>query len=167
MSNEDDVMQKQQKLAEIKEIMSQFQEKLNSTTKELNDSIAKNSELENQLHDANTNITELNNKIKELENILSQKEEEIHNLKVIIGEKDKMLDQKATQEEQVKRELQVSKIQEIEVEYEGEERKTCANCGAVGQDIKVIENRDKILDYMDHKPIYARKNICKKCGHEF
>ena len=35
MSNEDDVREKQQKLAEIKEIMSQFQEKLDSNSKEL------------------------------------------------------------------------------------------------------------------------------------
>lgn len=199
MSNGDDLKEKQQKLDEIKEIMSQFQEKLNSTTRELNktkeklasttteleeakeppnakleklkteinDSITKNSELEKELHDAKANITELNKKIKDLEDSLFRKEVEIKKLKEIIGEKDKTHSQKVTQKEQIKKEIHMPKPQEIKVEYKSEERKTCPNCGAVGHDIKTFENRDKILDYLDHKTLYAKKNICRKCGHEF
>ncbi len=45
-------------------------------------------------------------------------------------------------------------------------RRQCPNCGAVGFDIKEVEDRSKIVSYIP-KPIYAKKNVCSKCGYEF
>ena len=138
----------------------------------LDDSNAKNSELEKQLNDINSIITDLNRRIKELEDILSQKELEIQKLKELVGEKDQIITQQAAQKTQIKSvpkpdQKLVLTPQEALVEVKSGERKICPECGAVGHDIKTLENRDKILDYLDHKPIYARKYICIKCGHEF
>ncbi len=46
-------------------------------------------------------------------------------------------------------------------------RLTCPLCGAVGFDIKTVIDTKKQVDYIQGNPIYARKNICKKCGHEW
>lgn len=188
MSNEDDVREKQQKLAEIKGIMAQFQEKLNSTTRELEEaknqsskyqaeindinknldaSNATNSELEKQLLDANAIIAELKTRIKELEDLLSQKDREIQQLKETNMVKDIIPKQQAVQKEQIKKEIREPQPQETIVEIISGERIICPDCGAKGIDIKTLENRDKILDYLDHKPIYAKKFICRKCGREF
>ena len=43
----------------------------------------------------------------------------------------------------------------------------CPMCGAVDRDIKTIEDRSKVLTYIGHIPMYAKKNVCKKCGYEF
>ncbi|MHA1149067.1 MAG: hypothetical protein ACTSR8_12585 [Promethearchaeota archaeon] len=45
-------------------------------------------------------------------------------------------------------------------------RKQCPNCGASAFNIKEVEDRTKILSYIP-KPIYAKKNVCTKCGYEF
>jgi len=43
-------------------------------------------------------------------------------------------------------------------------RRVCPNCGSTA--IKEVEDKTKILSYIP-KPIYAKKNICTKCGYEF
>ena len=45
-------------------------------------------------------------------------------------------------------------------------RKVCPNCGASGSAIKEVEDKTKIVSYIP-KPIYAKKNVCTKCGYEF
>ena len=47
----------------------------------------------------------------------------------------------------------------------GEERVTCPMCGAI--DVKQVEDKTKVLSYVGHIPIYAKKNQCRKCGYEF
>ena len=51
--------------------------------------------------------------------------------------------------------------------FTSDERITCPMCGAVGSDIKTIEDKSKVLSYVGHIPMYAKKNVCKKCGYEF
>ncbi|GAH08668.1 unnamed protein product, partial [marine sediment metagenome] len=43
-------------------------------------------------------------------------------------------------------------------------RRVCPNCGSTA--IKEVEDKTKIVSYIP-KPIYAKKNICTKCGYEF
>ena len=45
-------------------------------------------------------------------------------------------------------------------------RRVCPNCGASGPAIKEVPDKSKIISYIP-KPIYAKKNICSKCGYEF
>lgn len=52
-------------------------------------------------------------------------------------------------------------------EFVSEEKITCPMCSAVGGKIKTIEGRSKILSYVGHIPMYAKKHVCKKCGYEF
>jgi hypothetical protein len=40
-------------------------------------------------------------------------------------------------------------------------------CGAVGHNIKVEEDKTKVLSYVGHIPMYAKKHVCKKCGYDF
>jgi len=40
-------------------------------------------------------------------------------------------------------------------------------CGSVGGDIKTVEDKTKVLSYVGHIPMYAKKHVCKKCGYEF
>ena len=51
--------------------------------------------------------------------------------------------------------------------FASEERITCPMCGAVGHNIKVVEDKSKVLSYVGHIPMYAKKRVCKKCGYEF
>ncbi|MHA2473154.1 MAG: hypothetical protein ACXAES_07975, partial [Promethearchaeota archaeon] len=51
--------------------------------------------------------------------------------------------------------------------FASEERITCPMCGAVGHDIKTVEDKGKVLSYVGHIPMYAKKHVCKKCGYEF
>ena len=70
-------------------------------------------------------------------------------------------------DEEVKAELDELKPSESVGGFESEQRKICPKCGAVGYDIKVIEDKSKILSYIGNKPMYAKKSVCKKCGQEF
>ena len=36
-----------------------------------------------------------------------------------------------------------------------------------GTEIKDIEDKSKVLSYVGHMPMYARKHSCKKCGYEW
>jgi ribosomal protein L40E len=48
-------------------------------------------------------------------------------------------------------------------------RKICLMCGATGKDIKEENDISKPLYHFSYgqKPLYAKKNVCKKCGYEW
>ena len=52
-------------------------------------------------------------------------------------------------------------------EYISEERLICPSCGARGRDLKVEEDKSKVLGYVGHSPLYSKINVCKKCGYKF
>ena len=64
------------------------------------------------------------------------------------------------------REFKTYKIEIGAGEFISEEI-TCPMCSAVGGKIKIIEDKSKILSYVGHIPMYAKKHVCKKCGYEF
>ncbi|MFW9827188.1 MAG: hypothetical protein ACFFEY_06355 [Candidatus Thorarchaeota archaeon] len=65
-------------------------------------------------------------------------------------------------------EAELSALQpEVPTKYVSEERLVCPNCGARGKDLKVEEDKTKILSYIGHAPMYAKINVCKRCGYKF
>ena len=54
---------------------------------------------------------------------------------------------------------------EADMDYK---RKICPNCGAKGKDLREEEDKTKILYSMGrYSKMYAKKNVCKKCGYEW
>ena len=71
-------------------------------------------------------------------------------------------------DEEVETELSELKPPEIGAGgFLSDERVTCPMCGAVGHDIKMEEDKSKVLSYVGHIPMYAKKHVCKKCGYDF
>ncbi|MGB5911485.1 MAG: hypothetical protein WBH31_09850, partial [Promethearchaeia archaeon] len=80
--------------------------------------------------------------------------------------------QKLEQEKkkETKRKLETQLAREAEMGaggFAGDERITCPMCRAVGGNIKTVEYKSKVLSYVGHIPMYAKKHVCKKCGYEF
>ncbi|MFO8017039.1 MAG: hypothetical protein R6U96_00245 [Promethearchaeia archaeon] len=60
----------------------------------------------------------------------------------------------------------VNKMEQEEREKEAppvKGRRICPECGET--DFKTIENKDRVLHQQGGMKIYAKKYICKKCGH--
>ena len=97
-----------------------------------------------------------------------QKNGEINNLSGSIGEKEKLIEAQTSLIEEVETELSELKPPDIgSGGFVSDERTTCPMCGAVGHNIKQIEDKGKVLSYVGHIPMYAKKHVCKKCGYEF
>jgi DNA repair exonuclease SbcCD ATPase subunit len=110
----------------------------------------------------------LNSQIEELNNFISMKDAKIEELSSSLGEKEKIIGDTTAQLEEVEAELDEFKPPEIGTGgFAAEERVTCPMCGAVGSDIKTVEDKSKVLSYIGHIPMYAKKQVCKKCGYEF
>ena len=111
---------------------------------------------------------QLTNQVTELNNLLLQKDTQLKDLSENIGQKDKLIQAQTAHLEEVETELTELKPPEIGGGgFMGEERVTCPMCGAVGNNIKQIEDKSKVLSYVGHIPMYAKKHVCKKCGYEF
>ena len=96
------------------------------------------------------------------------KDSEIEELNKTISKKDKFIEEQTAHLEKLKAKLFVLEPPEMltdDITTEG--RIKCVRCGAVGKDIKGVEDKSKILSYMGNIPMYARKHVCKKCGYEF
>ncbi|HMF32407.1 MAG TPA: hypothetical protein VKK79_13380, partial [Candidatus Lokiarchaeia archaeon] len=64
-----------------------------------------------------------------------------------------------------------AKIKELEppapsaADFGLEQRIVCPMCQ--GHEIKSVEDKTRVLSYVGHVPLYAKKNVCKRCGYEF
>lgn len=123
-------------------IYNENSEKLRDENKKLN---KENLKLNSQVSEKTTIISTLNEKVRETEKLVNSQRLYIEQI-----------------EEKEETNNQLDKFQTF-----GEHRITCPLCHATGSDIKEVEDRNKILDYYDHKPIYAKKRECKKCGYKF
>jgi uncharacterized C2H2 Zn-finger protein len=124
------------------------------------------SNLKTEVANLTSRVEELKNKNEELTKSLSERDLKLEELNKSLEDKEKIIgDQKAILE---KAETELSALKPAEpVDYSGEERLVCPRCGAVGKDIKSEEDRNKVLGYVGHKPMYGKKNVCKKCGYDF
>ena len=192
--NEFEIITKQ--LTETKNELSQTKETVNSTVVELEKTKAdyerifeafKNSE--DTIKHLNSEIDELKrklnlsqtvdsdlkkilknikNKNEELANLDSQKEKKIQELQETLSGKDKIIEDQNTHLEQIKAELNnLNPPEVITVDVGERERVSCPTCGAVGKDIKIEEDKSKVLSYIGNTPMYAKKHVCRKCGYEF
>lgn len=125
---------------------------------EINNLNAKNWNLE-------SNIEDLTKKIKKLNNLIIEKDKTIQDISESLTEKDKIIEERTTNLEEVKAELNELKPP-VKDDFQGEERLICPKCGAVGKNIKTIEDKTKILTYIGNLPMYGKIHICKKCGIE-
>ena len=117
-------------------------------SEEINNSLNKEiDDLKNKISIVEKENAKLTSQLVELNNLLLQKDSEIEELKAKLFE------------------LQPPDI--LTGEVTAEARVKCVNCGAVGKDIKVVEDKTKVLSYMGNIPMYAKKHVCKKCGYEF
>ena len=83
-------------------------------------------------------------------------------------EKEKLIEAQTARIEEAETELSELKPPEIGAGgFANDERVTCPMCGAVGGNIKQTEDKSKVLSYVGHIPMYAKKHVCKKCGYEF
>ncbi len=67
-------------------------------------------------------------------------------------------------------EEQKAKIAELEppVPQAGDydsSRIICPMCNSV--EVKDVEDKSKVLSYIGHLPLYAKKHQCRKCGYEW
>ena len=104
----------------------------------------------------------------ELNNILLQKDTKVQELTEMIGDKEKLINAQTAHLEEVESELGELKPPELGTGgFASDERTTCPMCGSTGNAIKQIEDKTKVLSYVGHIPMYAKKHVCKKCGYEF
>lgn len=121
---------------------------------------AKDQEMKS-LQEEIANLKSSSSKIAEKDNLLEQ-------LNKTLLEKDKEIESQKARIDEIQAELNELKPPEIGTGgFVSEERITCPMCGAVGQNIKSVEDKTRILSYVGHIPMYAKKNVCKKCGYEF
>lgn len=145
-------------------------EKINTEMFDLKKTITLN---ENEISRLNAETEELKKKVEELSNMnneiaksLSEKEAKIKELSETIIEKEKAFDEQKNKLEEAQTELSALKPT-VPTEYTSEERLVCPKCGAKGKDLKVEEDKSKILGYVGHSPMYGKTNVCKKCGEKF
>ncbi|NVM18412.1 MAG: hypothetical protein HWN80_11910 [Candidatus Lokiarchaeota archaeon] len=104
----------------------------------------------------------------ELNNLLLQKDTKAQELTEQLGNKEKLINAQTAHLEEVESELGELKPPELGTGgFASEERTTCPMCGSTGNAIKQIEDKTKVLSYVGHIPMYAKKHVCKKCGYEF
>ncbi len=145
-------------------------EKLNSEVYDLKKTITlKDDEinkLKTEVDESKPKVTELTKNNEALNNSIAEKESKIKELTDTIAEKENALNEQNSRLEKVETEL--SALQPTApVDYSTEERLVCPSCGARGKDLKVEEDKSKILSYIGHSPMYSKTNVCKKCGYKF
>ncbi|NVM19308.1 MAG: hypothetical protein HWN80_16500 [Candidatus Lokiarchaeota archaeon] len=138
-------------------------DELKQKIEELSNEFAKK---ENIITELSEELTKKENKITELSEELTNKENKIAELNDTLAEKIKSIEEQKDKLEKAETELSAIKPPEP-TEYTSEERLVCPKCGAKGKDLKVEEDKSKVLGYIGHSPLYAKKNVCKKCGEKF
>jgi len=136
-------------------------ENLNNIIVELNTKIsAKDEKINNlkiEIADLNSKLSELNKEVSNIEEIRKE---------ILI--KEKLIEEQSTIIKEIEAELNELKPPEILTDdTTSGDRLICAKCGAVGKDIKTVEDKSKALSYMGNIPMYAKYKVCKKCGNQF
>ncbi len=61
-----------------------------------------------------------------------------------------------------KKQEEEEKLAKGEIKPDSESRRVCPKCGST--EFNAVPDKSKILYYVASTPIYAKKNVCKKCG---
>ena len=170
-------------ISELKDILEKKDEEIanlaksrDSLSSELEDSKGEMSELENMAN----KLDKLNSEVYDLKKTITLKDDELNKLNAEVDdlkqeiaklnenfkEKEKAFDEQQAKLEKAETELSTLKPAEP-TEYTSEERLICPKCGARGKDLKVEEDKSKVLGYVGHSPMYSKTNVCKKCGQKF
>lgn len=167
-------------VSELKEKLTKKDEGLEALRKERDEINLKYVEIITQLRNKADELEKVKSEVEELKKSISSKDEEIKTMNFVvdevnkrIGESDKTLREKeelidnlSNKLEKMESELRGLKPPEPG-EFTSEDRLICSNCGAVGKDLSQIEDKSKVLGYVGHLPMYAKVNVCKKCGTKF
>ena len=170
-------------ISKLKDILEKKDEEIANLAKsrdnlssELEDTKGKISEFENKAYE----LDKLNSEVYDLKKTVTLKDDELNKLNVEVDElkqeiaklndnfkeKEKVFDEQKDKLE--KAEIELSTLKPAEpTEYTSEERLICPKCGARGKDLKVEEDKSKVLGYVGHSPMYSKTNVCKKCGEKF
>jgi len=106
-------------------------------------------------------LTDFEDKVLELLEKINKK------LDMLLGSSDKEISGSSRGEGYVKPSAVVEKQEEEQKALEKppvEGRRVCPECGST--DFRTEEDKSQILHQMGGIKIYAKKNICKKCGYE-
>ena len=157
---------------DLKKTVSLKNDKINKLNTELEEIRPKVTDLNNlkanaaELDDLKPKLAEISKNNEDLKKILEEKESKIKELTENLNEREKAHNELKEKLEKLETELSELKPAEPTV-YRSEERLVCPNCGAKGKDLKVEEDKSKVLGYIGHSPLYAKINVCKKCGYKF
>jgi chromosome segregation ATPase len=163
-------------LEKAKEKMSELENKVNEIDKlnlevyDLKKTITLKDEslakIKTEMESLSPKLTELIKINEELKKSVAEKESKITELMESLAEKEKVLDEQKSRIVKAETELAALKPSEP-TQFTSEERLVCPKCGARGKDLKVEEDKSKVLGYVGHVPMYAKTNVCKKCGEKF
>ncbi len=163
------------KIEEINELKTEYQQKLSSKDNKIEELKTQNSQLNEKINSLKEELENKpdNTEIEELKTQNSQLNEKVNDLNSIVSEKEALLQdvnnlllEKDTHIKQLEIELNPSEIS-VEEDTTSKERTVCPKCGAVGANIKTVEDKTKVFSYVGGRPMYAHKKICKKCATEF
>jgi chromosome segregation ATPase len=171
---------------QIREINANMASAINEKDEEIAELNGKIAEGETKANGLQANIDELNSKIEALEGekaALQSEKNEITNEKDRLNAKIAMFEQKveslnsqlgdlnariaemeSTIADQDRKNKELEPVSP-ESEFHSENRIICPMCGST--DIKNVEDKNRVLSYVGHVPIYAKKRVCKKCSYEF
>ncbi|MBY8981748.1 MAG: hypothetical protein KGD57_02280, partial [Candidatus Lokiarchaeota archaeon] len=155
------LVNKEEEISNLNAYIDDLKKKLSANEKELDSLKSENIEIKSR-------IEELSSENESLKSQTDEKEKNISELTSNIEKKKKSLEETSTKLEEAEAELSEYKPPEMgSGGFKREERVSCPMCSAVGQYIKTVEDKSKVLSYVGHIPMYAKKNVCKKCGYEF
>lgn len=170
-------------IRELKDILEKKDEEIanlgksrDSLSSELEDTKRKMSELENkaneldklesEVYDLKKTVTLKDDESNKLNAEVDELKQEVAKLNDNLKEKEKAFEEQRAKLEKSETELSALKPAEP-TEYTSEERLVCPKCGARGKDLKVEEDKSKVLGYVGHSPMYSKTNVCKQCGEKF
>ena len=156
------------KLNEMIENFSAKDAEISNLTNKLNEYTTEINSLNQQIEKMKNEIENAHGKIDEQETVISQQETKIQAMSEDIKNKAIIIEEQTIHFEALEMELKKDKSPETASnEASNSDRVKCKNCGSVGKDIKIVEDKTKALSYVGNMPMYAKIHVCKKCGNTF
>jgi chromosome segregation ATPase len=118
-----------------------------------------------QIDDLNAELTGKNSTLDNLKARLDQIEPQLGEARAKVNELQARVSEKDLSMEELEGKLKDFESPVPEISDIGDERIVCPMCGDVHT--RQVEDKTKVLSYVGHIPIYAKKNQCRKCGYEF